>query len=148
MGYTHYWNFTTFPNEIENGAEKFKNAISLFKERVKKVNVELGNGMSEVGSKPIITDTMIVFNGIGENSHETFYISMDYDEEEARFSFCKTARKPYDKAVCIALLCFKEAFGDDFEIYSDGSFDEQSWPLAFDICNVPEETRDAILDGE
>ena len=30
------------------------------------------------------------------------------------FDFCKTARKPYDVAVCLALLCFKKNFGNDF----------------------------------
>ena len=40
------------------------------------------------------------FNGIGDLSHETFALNVGENE----WNFCKTARKPYDLAVCMILL--------------------------------------------
>lgn len=146
MGYTNYWKFKKLPKEIEGGYEKFAEAVSMFKDGLALLNGKCevtrciydretwkvketlkervpmklcgGNGFGE----PIINDKQIIFNGDGENGldHETFYVTMDYDADDCRFSFCKTERKPYDTAVCLALLCLKYAFGDDFEFSSDG----------------------------
>lgn len=149
MGYTHYWKFKNGkkPINCENGAEKFKNAVALFKEGLALLNgktkvvrynahtnteslsedfVDMkicgGNGKGE----PTITDTRVIFNGTNENdlSHETFFIDLN---EPCAFEFCKTAHKPYDTAVCLALLCFKHYFGEDFEFSSDGDIDGVHW---------------------
>lgn len=44
-------------------------------------------------------DEGIAFNGVGDDGHETFYLS-----REARHHFVKTLRKPYDTAVACILL--------------------------------------------
>ena len=143
MGYTHYWKFKNgvAPKDIENGCEKFKEAVKLFKACLTECNEKTrypnwgensfkeevpmklagGNGYGE----PIITDTEVIFNGErkDDNCHETFIICVDRDG----WDFCKTARKPYDTAVCLALLSFKEVFGDDFEYTSDGGENEWEW---------------------
>lgn len=62
------------------------------------------------------------FNGddfVGD-SHETFSLRVD----QIGFDFCKTNRKPYDKAVVMTLLSLKEHFGDGVEVTSDGDLDD------------------------
>lgn len=146
MSYTHYWKFkgNCAPQDIENGCKKFKDAVALFKDCLAECNGKTrypnwgdnrfekevpmvlagGNGLGE----PIITDTDVIFNGEkkGNNCHETFAISIDMDG----WDFCKTARKPYDTAVCLALLSFKKAFGEDFTYSSDGDEPEWEWAKA------------------
>ena len=58
----------------------------------------------------------IRFNGVGEDGHETFYLSPD----ESGWGFCKTARKPYDIVVVAILSMLDEYLGDKFEWRSDG----------------------------
>lgn len=160
MGYTHYWRFKNLPKNIEAGAEKFAAASELFQEGLKRLGGKCkvtryeynpdwslksahdeevpmilrgGNGFGE----PKIDNTHIIFNGDGSKDldHETFYVTMDYDAEDAKFSFCKTARKPYDTAVCLALLCLEHEFGDDITVSSDGNREsgEAGWGLAKEI---------------
>ena len=159
MGYTHYWTFKSNAGHpckistIKNGAEKFKNAVALFKECLKtlngktkkvvwvyktkdyklteKVSMGLCNGWGKKGTKPTITDTLVSFNGCGKNSHETCYISL----EDAGFNFCKTARKPYDTAVCVCLLCFKHYFGKNMKLESDGDMNGIEWQYAKEVFN-------------
>ena len=147
MGYTHYWNFKgkVAPKDIKDGDKKFKKAVDLSKKCLETCNGKTrypnwgddrytkeepmvlagGNGLG----KPTITDTLICFNGERKNDnwHETCYIDLN----EPGWTFCKTARKPYDTAVCLALLSFKDAFGDDFEYSSDGG--DEEWEYAKEI---------------
>ena len=155
MGYTHYYRFRQNPQTIEKGAEKFANAVNAAKicigrlpKRIyytksvynqetgafdikKKTSYRLypmcgGNGYGQ----PIYDPDFICFNGDEERGqgYETFYIDLKNDF----CTFCKTARQPYDVAVCIALLCFKHYFGHDFELGSDGNMEkgEEGWKRA------------------
>ena len=45
------------------------------------------------------------------------------DKTKPSFAFCKTARKPYDLAVCLSLLRIKEIAPDAIELSSDGDWD-------------------------
>jgi len=67
-------------------------------------------------SFPIIDKDQIIFNGIGEDSHETFYLTR---KEQAYF--CKTARKAYDKYVVAVLMLAKMHFGNSFEFCTEGN---------------------------
>jgi hypothetical protein len=130
MGYTHYWTFKKSPAEIEGGTKRFKAAVALFKEGLKKLqDIPLGDGRGE--NEPIITDTAICFNGKAPEDGESCYITI----ESKGFDFCKTARQPYDPAVCLLLLCMADAFGDDFEYSSDGDIEngEEGWARAKEI---------------
>ena len=146
MGYTHYWNFTMNPKDIKDGEKKFKKAVELLKKCIAKVPAELdvpyygkhpfklagGDGTGE----PIFNDDKVCFNGFeGDEdlSHETCYFALDNPDFD--FDFCKTAEKPYDVAVCLALLCFKKAFGDDFKWSSDRNGSEFGWRLAHSIAD-------------
>lgn len=156
MGYTHYWKFTKTPSEITNGKEKFKKAVSLFKKGLKHIpseievskykwNEENGSfdtytekvpfllgGLDGTG-EPVITDTTLYFNGKDNDAYESF--AVDYTGHDWSFNFCKTARHIYDVAVCLALLCLKKAFGEDFSYSSDGDIKggEEGWKLAKEI---------------
>ena len=148
MGYTHYWNFRKEIKEIENGDEKFKAAIALFKEGLKQLpDLKLGDGIGK--GEPIINDECLCFNGSAEldEDYETFHIGLNMEIMDLD-NFCKTARQPYDVAVCLALLCFKKVFGDDFEYRSDGYCPidrqvlsgehelEEGWQKAVDIMKM------------
>lgn len=160
MGYTHNYRFNKNPKSIENGAEKFANAVNaakicidrlpkricytktLYNEATKAFDIKKkssyrlypmrgGNGYGE----PVFKPDYICFNGDEEHKqgYETFYINFNNDF----CTFCKTARQPYDVAVCIALLCFKHYFGDDFRLSSDGDIEkgEEGWKRAKKITD-------------
>jgi hypothetical protein len=57
--------------------------------------VPLGDANGNIGSKPVFNTRHIMFNGIGDDSHETAVVYKGASE----FEFCKTARKPYDSVV-------------------------------------------------
>ena len=143
MGYTHYFDFKRNPADIENGDKKFKEAVDLFKEKLAKLPpVKLCGGRGT--GEPVMTDKLLCFNGDADKEEEYETMRISYENEDAGFNFCKTARRPYDAAVCLALLCFKEVFGDDFTYASDGYSPqsqcvidgeeelEEGWKPAFD----------------
>ena len=134
MGYTHYWKFKKNPAELVNGKEKFIKAVELIKEGLKHLkDIELADGSAIENSKPIFSETEVWFNGKGNTGYESVAIMLD-DPNDYNFNFCKTARQPYGVAVCLTLLCFKEAFGEDFSYSSDGRFDiEEGWTRAADV---------------
>ncbi len=152
MGYTHYWNFKQNPKDIKDGSNKFKKAVNMLKVglaklpkkvkyeyydykegKIKSEDVDLvlagGGGTGD----PIFTDTDVCFNGLSTSekdfAHETCCIQLD-EPDNFGFDFCKTAEKPYDVAVCLTLLCFKDAFGNDFTYKSDGDGTEYGWVTA------------------
>jgi hypothetical protein len=91
---------------------------------------------------PIVCDDGIAFNGEGDFGHESFWVPQNMGEEEKkfsstdektglRFSFCKTARKPYDTMVCLALISMKRWFMNDVIVSSDG--DKEDWEPALEL---------------
>lgn len=83
----------------------------------------LADGMGEVGSSPKFDDKELWFNGIGDDSHETFGVVFGMMDR----GFCKTARKEYDVAVCKAILVL--SLSDGFTYSSDGDIaeGEEGW---------------------
>lgn len=79
-----------------------------------------------------VTPDIIRFNGWKDEGHETFLITRkrpdnppyDPDAKES-FDFCKTARKPYDLAVCLVLLSMKRHAPRNVRIASDGEWDHE-----------------------
>lgn len=160
MGYTHYWNFKRKPIDIKDGAQKFKTAVELLREGISRLPKELPNncwkqkengewGTVQDGTlpltlhngigegEPILKDDHVCFNGDAALGYDHETCSFVLDDADYKFNFCKTARKPYDVAVCLALLCFFEAFGDDFSYSSDGDIEngEEGWKLAKEIMS-------------
>lgn len=68
-------------------------------------------------SKPLMNRDEIRFNGAGELGHETFQLRR---RESERYAFCKTNRKPYDFAVCAALILTHRYAPGHCAIKSDG----------------------------
>ncbi len=152
MGYTHYYyvpkqfnsdlfakvvtDFKKILPEILN-VKVNENAISLtsYSEN-DDIKIKIVDGHGKVDSKPEITNDIICFNGSTKNSHETFILerkrkSSEYDQEDKGkfFEFCKTARKPYDLAVCAVLIIAKNHFNDNILVRSDGEINDE-WVFA------------------
>lgn len=126
MGYTHYWEDTSDIDIAEYNAA-IKDIAKIVKA---KVDI-LANGHGDEGSKPGF-ESDIWFNGQGDDSHETFYLPKDPAQFE-KFSFCKTAQKPYDVVVVACLTRLAEV--DGIKVSSDGSAGdwEEGVKLASDI---------------
>lgn len=128
MGYTHY-----FPQSRDFTSEEWRQ----IKDGIRKVvaySVEQGVKLQyeyNDARKVSITDKLIRFNGPDELGHETFYVSkiMTHnsweDKTQPAFQFCKTARKPYDLAVCLSLLRIKAVAPDAIRLSSDGDWDAE-----------------------
>jgi hypothetical protein len=114
VGYTSYWN--TEKCRTAKAKKDFVKALPTVRDIIKRYRDILCFECDEVEKEPEVTDTSIRFNGRGKNGHETFLISLDDNDPSA---FCKTARKPYDIAVCEVLLVLK-AFMPKFNLSSDG----------------------------
>lgn len=113
MGYTTYWKHKEIPQDIwDKKLETARVILDDFKDIIQ----------LDDGSAPICNEDEIVFNGIGDNAHETFVLKRTAEE----FNFCKTARKPYDTAVCAILLLFS----DVVNVSSDG--DREDWEEALE----------------
>ena len=112
MGYTHYWQGITFTDS--NWEKLHKDVRKLFKSLPVNIQREYDNS-----SRPLVGKDAIVFNGVGNDGHETFFLS----KGDPEFSFCKTSQKPYDLAVCCVLMLASvhgDMNGKDVGISSDG----------------------------
>ena len=135
MGYTHYWRFHKDKMESTEALRlTFQGVTQNIKyifDKLPQSKDILRGGLGE--GEPIINETEVWFNGDEEKGedHETFSINW---KDGAPFGFCKTARKPYDLFVCLALLSFYEYFPSDvFTLSSDG--DASEWQEAVDLYN-------------
>ncbi len=109
MGYTHYWNQSRdFTREEWTQIREDMEALMSDVQHVQ--GIPLANGAGEPGTSPETSDTKIWFNGVGDDSHETFCLNRvrppkEEWQNQRGGDFCKTARKPYDLAVTAA-LCY------------------------------------------
>lgn len=156
MGYTHYF----YRNEVEHDAETFAEFVTDVKTAYKRLPATAGSsggyyndkplkiaGGNGTG-KPIFNENEICFNGNKKDDlwHEMLYIPRVFEFEEGGygkhqrdrfekdksiFSFCKTARKPYDLFVQVVLILYKQHFGDLVTIASDGGAEEWEVALKF-----------------
>ena len=93
MGYTHYWHFGPFIDEVD-----YSTALSECRKIVRESPIKLGNWEGNAG--PLLRDGF-TFNGKGEDAYETFSMKAEPDRDNW---FCKTGRMPYD-VVVVACLC-------------------------------------------
>lgn len=125
IGYTHYFEHTRkgadqnwFKTEILTDVARFLGFIQ-------------GKGIKLSIDK--LDSEAIIFNGDLENddlNHETFY----YEFSSSTWAFCKTARKPYDVAVCGVLLILTAYWGDLFRVSSDGEWVEKPEWFDHELC--------------
>ena len=123
MGYTHYYrqqrDYTE--QEWDRLIEATKKIFAYCEQNG--IILENDSPLSERGIAPIADENMIWFNGQESSglSHESFVLSQTKGDD---FSFCKTAQKPYDNAVCMVLLSSHSIAPEVLEISSDGEFEE------------------------
>lgn len=109
MGYTHYFGFNQSVGKLSE--EVLKDVKGIVAKYADILRVEYDETEAAV-----VTAERIRFNGIGEDGHETFVITPE------RNDFCKTARKPYDLAVCEVLLVLRHHYKENFDLSSDGFY--------------------------
>lgn len=133
MGYTHY-----FTKKAAIPAKEWHAIATRAKRIIEVTTVPLAFEYDEPEEKPVADASQIRFNGVGNDGHETFLLTPDGPEqskgkydEGGGFAFCKTARKPYDLAVCAVLLVVNKFAGKIVEVASDGTRDEWADAKAF-----------------
>lgn len=117
MGYTHYF---THSKRFTNAEwETIKADVVTILETAVADGLALGDGWGENPMKPAdaIKPEGITFNGLDDESHETFGVG----QKPEGWDFCKTARKPYDDAVTACLIYLEGAHPDKFSVGSDGT---------------------------
>jgi len=108
MGYTHYWKNEGFtPEQWGEACEISRKIID-----ASAVPVQFEYDQDD---DPEVSPSLIRFNGVEDDGHETFYLTPVSDS----FSFCKTARKPYDEIV-VAVLGALAEINPHFSWSSDG----------------------------
>lgn len=98
MGFTRYWEFESLDSE------KFKDFSSICQTLIDSMNISLED--------VTVNETQVRFNGVDEDSHETFNFSLN----KVGLNFCKTNVKPYDEVVCGCLYVAKSIFGDSIRV--------------------------------
>lgn len=126
MGYTHHWSRSR-PAAKQEWAE-YLGDIARIVEYCTGEGIPLADAFGEEGSFPLCTADRVAFNGAGDEAHETFLMHRGMAPDGG----CKTAYKPYDIAVCLALIMAKKRFGPGIEVSSDGSAVE--WKEAFEVA--------------
>lgn len=91
-----------------------------------------------IAPESAIEPTAFRFNGLNDDAHETFYVDQGNDE----WSFCKTARKPYDVAVTAILAYLEGAHPDKFSVGSDGDSDD--WQAGIKLLKTALGTKAAF----
>jgi hypothetical protein len=99
-------------------------------EDIKKLTDELKNTLagSSGNNSPEISDEVICFNGIKGKSGADFEFYKHNDHEPF---YIKTDKKPYDLAVCCALLVLKHHLKKHFHFETQG--DAEYWKDAFSL---------------
>ena len=122
MGFTNYWKRLNKPVPAEAW-----NAFTNDVRKIFKAHEGLIARESDLPDRaPIVDDTEVLFNGIGDEGHETFHLTRDFEacqwepSRKDQFAFCKTARKPYNQVVTSVLSCVEHHLGDIFNVSSDG----------------------------
>ena len=159
MGYTHYFykkNHLTHPlaqwqnfvSDVKKVAQEFKlittpNSLDFITDDKNiirgngNINILICDGGGEGIDPPSFDDKWIFFNGVDNDSYETFSIHRDsteqlqerdwskseWEKNKRLFNCCKTQHRPYDLLVTATLALYKHHFKDDVELSSDGGYD-------------------------
>ena len=131
MGYTNYLKIDmNVPAELFT--PQLKNDLLKVIEHGKDI---LGDETGNVNTKPFIDELCIAFNGLDNDSHESCVLPLCKKAVE-KFSFCKTARKPYDQYVLACYFVMKMHLKEFCTVGSDG---------CMDISSANEEVKTAFL---
>ena len=138
-GYTHYWRWLVVPEaqrlepclrDMEKIANAKRDMLADGEERTGRDAVfrfednrplDAGSADAEAPDAQARSFPSIAFNGIGEESHETFVFPAPFDAPG--FNFVKTQWKPYDVVVVACLIAARDYFKpDELAIGSDGEW--------------------------
>lgn len=136
MGFTHYWdmsrdiserNFKKLTKDMKLIEEFLKDSDKLDKltgGMYKDVTLHFANGD---GKTVLYDEEQFCFNGDGSKGldHESMHIRLGANDS---WTFCKTARKPYDLAVTLILMSLKYHIRST-KVSSDGN--NEDWHSAF-----------------
>ena len=121
MGYTHYW--MCCAGRIPT------NAVAMLREIL---DAAYQDGVVQYEHDdtlpPVVTETQVRFNGVGELGHDTFVFDtgqVNRRPDGFRFDCCMTERQPYDELVMKVLIVLKYSLGDALKVTSDGRFDTE-----------------------
>lgn len=137
MGYTHYW-YRKDPEPADAYGRLALDAKRIF-EQAEQEGIVLVHEYDR-STPPTANEGEIWFNGKGDDGHETFVWPAETpelrpyqtDTGEGSFTFCKTARKPYDAVVGALLIRAKLHYGASVAVSSDGWWDgDWDEPRAF-----------------
>ena len=127
MGYTHYF------RQSEPATDRQWDAICMaFKKCLSAGLITYPMPIqreSDDTSPAVISQEAITFNGIGDLGHETMHLEKAGEGRQ----FCKTARKPYDLAVCSLLILANHYAPGVWKISTDGS--REDWMPALTWVN-------------
>lgn len=121
MGFSHYWKRPNKPVPAK-AWDAFTNDVR----KIFKAHEGLIAREYDLPDRaPVVDDTEVRFNGIGDDGHETFRLTRDFEpcawrSRDPQFSFIKTERKPYNQVVTSVLSCVEHHLGDIFDVSSDG----------------------------
>lgn len=124
MGYSHHFSGSLTPLQFREWATRCK---VLYK-KIAKMGIPIGSGDGE-GDLPEFSENAVWFNGIGADSHESFFL--EANEALAFREFCKTNKKPYDLMVCLALIAMKQTAPKQISI--DPAGEDSDWAEAIEI---------------
>lgn len=131
MGYTVYWNQNQ-KVKLEAAAPDIRELLEFCDGERPDIDIKPPKLAGALGQfDPILTGAQLIFNGTGEEAHESFYL----DDSQTGFSCCKTERKPYDTAVKAALVLIQSHCDspDDFRVGCDGS--KMDWVQALSLLH-------------
>lgn len=112
MEYTHYWK-TTRDFTDQEWTTLMGNTYSILGTIYSAEDpIPLCDGST---GSPVIGTHGLVFNGLADDSYETFIL----EKSQTDFSGCKTANKPYD-VVVVAVLLLAAFVSDAITVTSDG----------------------------
>ncbi len=131
MGYTHYW--FERPTVIVNYDAVCKD-IDKIHDYCKEQGITLLGWNSTLNrytaEAPLYDADEIAISAPEDEVCESFCMTRIATDTDEYFLFCKTARLPYDLAVCLILLRM-QAICSGFQFDSDGDFDtEPEWTRA------------------
>ena len=112
MGYTHYFE-----------QQRDLNNCEWVKLKEQFIQLVKNNEDAVILKDCYISDDIIKFNGIDDLEHETMILT----KEGVGWSFCKTARKPYDRVVSGLLILVSVTAPNAFRISSDGDIGDEEW---------------------
>ena len=127
MGYTHYWRPQRSFTEDEWAS--IKHGFNLM---IQKSTVLLAGPDGEKETPIQSDDKILAFNGVDDDSHETFWIDR---KKVSNFEFCKTASKPYDEIVTAMLIYIDHVAFGAFDISSDGDMGGPDWERGRELFN-------------